>query len=399
MSSDAVISLSGLGKCYQIYSSPRDRLLQMLVRNRKKYFREFWALRDVTLQIEKGQSLGVVGRNGAGKSTLLQLICGTLNSTTGRSSVIGRVAALLELGAGFNPEFTGRENVYLSATILGLTQEEIVGRYDEIVHFSGIGDFIDQPVKTYSSGMYVRLAFSVATSVNPEILVIDEALSVGDGEFARKSFDRIMELKKRGTTILFCSHSLYQIESFCTQALWLEHGSVRMLDTASRVASAYQAALDTDTNNLKTTDTVSVKQRSGGCLRKVTGTVDGASGILLRVISLQSTVSIFVEFQINPDFPAPSVALGIANEAGLTITSVSSANDKVSTVIDALGRGEATIVFPRLALLKGIYYITVFLACEKALHVYDVSERCLTLQVTQEGLAQGVVDLAHEWQI
>ena len=170
MSSDIAINLSGLGKCYQLYNSPHERLLQMLARGRKQYYREFWALQDVSLQLGRGESLGVVGRNGAGKSTLLQLICGTLNPTTGTCTVNGRVAALLELGAGFNPEFSGRENVQLSATVLGLTQDEIGSRYDDIVRFSGIADFIDQPVKTYSSGMYVRLAFSVATSVDRKYL-------------------------------------------------------------------------------------------------------------------------------------------------------------------------------------------------------------------------------------
>ena len=228
--------------------------------------------------------------------------------------------------------------------------------------------------------------------------MIDEALSVGDGEFARKSFDRIMELKEKGTTVLFCSHSLYQVEAFCTQALWLEQGSVRMLDSAPRVASAYQTSLDANRNNLLSADDTT-PQRSGGSLRKVTGMVDCVSGTLLNANSLKSTVSITIEFQIDPDLPVPSVALGIANEAGLTVSSVSSINDKVGMEVDELGKGKATIVFPQIALMKGIYSVTAFLACEQALHVYDVSERCLTIQVSQEGVLQGVVELAHEWRV
>ncbi|MDH3998332.1 MAG: ABC transporter ATP-binding protein, partial [Desulfuromonadales bacterium] len=192
MSSDAVIQINQLGKCYRIYDQPRDRLFQMLARGRKSFGREFWALRDVNMEIRPGEVIGVIGPNGSGKSTLLQLVCGTLTPTCGDISVRGRVSALLELGAGFNPDFTGRENVFLSASLAGMTQAEIEERYDEIVEFSGVRDFIDQPVKTYSSGMYIRLAFSVAINVDPDILVIDEALSVGDGEFSRKSFDRIM---------------------------------------------------------------------------------------------------------------------------------------------------------------------------------------------------------------
>lgn len=224
MSSSFAIRAQHLGKAFQLYERPIDRLKQMLMRGRRRYYKEFAALHDVSFELRKGEVLGLVGRNGAGKSTLLQLICGTLNPSAGQVAVQGRVAALLELGAGFNPDFTGQENIYLNASILGLSKAEIDARYDDIVEFSGIADFIHQPVKTYSSGMYVRLAFSIATSVDPDILVIDEALSVGDGAFARKSFDRIMRLKEKGATILFCSHSVYQIEALCTRALWLDKG-------------------------------------------------------------------------------------------------------------------------------------------------------------------------------
>ena len=209
------IVASALGKTFELYTRPVDRLWQLLWGRRRRFSKPFVALNDVSFSLKRGEVLGLVGRNGAGKSTLLQLICGTLQPTAGEVAVNGRVAALLELGAGFNPEFTGRENVFLNAAVMGLSTAEIDARYDEIVSFSGIGDFINQPVKTYSSGMYMRLAFAVATAVDPDILVIDEALSVGDGAFARKSFDRIMALRERGATILFCSHSMYQIEAIC----------------------------------------------------------------------------------------------------------------------------------------------------------------------------------------
>jgi lipopolysaccharide transport system ATP-binding protein len=228
MSSNWAIQARHLGKAFQLYERPIDRLKQMLMRGRRRYYKEFAALHDVSFELQKGEVLGLVGRNGAGKSTLLQLICGTLTPSGGQVAVHGRVAALLELGAGFNQEFSGKENIYLNASILGLSKEEIDERYEAIVEFSGIADFIHQPVKTYSSGMYVRLAFSIATSVDPDILVIDEALSVGDGAFARKSFDRIMRLKEKGATILFCSHSIYQIEALCTKALWLDKGVVKL---------------------------------------------------------------------------------------------------------------------------------------------------------------------------
>ena len=212
-------------KSYKLYNSPIDRLTSIFNLSKNKKYREFNALHNISIEIEKGDVLGIVGRNGAGKSTLLQLICGTLVPTSGEISVTGRIAALLELGSGFNPEVTGKENIFLNAAVLGITREEINEKVDEIIEFSGISDFINRPVKFYSSGMTVRLAFSIATSVSPEILVIDEALSVGDNEFSYKSFSRIEELRAKGATILFCSHSLYQVQSICNKAIWLEKGN------------------------------------------------------------------------------------------------------------------------------------------------------------------------------
>jgi len=402
MSSNPVIQLENLGKCYHIYNKPHERLLQMLVRQRKQYYRESWVLKDVNLEIGRGESLGIIGRNGAGKSTLLQLVCGTLNPTTGKALVRGRVAALLELGSGFNPEFSGRENVFLNASILGLSHEEITDRYEEIVEFSGIREFIDQPVKTYSSGMYVRLAFSVATCVDPDILIIDEALSVGDAEFSRKSFDRIMELRQGGTTILFCSHSLYQVETLCSRALWLDRGSVKMLGDVSSVSSAYQSALDKNLTVVEPTGIMAQdiqKNLTGGYLKKVVGRVGLDSSSQLNAVSQHDTLTVSVDFKIDPALPTPSIALGISNKSGVTISSVISVTDGICLRVDANGEGTATIVFPQIALMKGIYFVTVFLACEDALHMYDIFERCLTLKIVQNNSLQGVVNLAHDWQV
>ncbi|MDX8377458.1 MAG: ABC transporter ATP-binding protein, partial [Mariprofundales bacterium] len=205
--SDIAIRVQNICKYYQIYSNPQDRLKQSLWRGRKQFYREFKALDDVSFEVKKGETVGIIGRNGSGKSTLLQIICGTLAPTSGDVEVNGRVAALLELGSGFNPEFTGRENVYMNATILGLSKKEIDARFDDIVAFADIGEFIEQPVKTYSSGMMMRLAFAVAINVKPDVLIIDEALSVGDVAFQRKCFGKIEEIRDAGATIMFVSHS------------------------------------------------------------------------------------------------------------------------------------------------------------------------------------------------
>jgi len=242
MSSDIAIRVSTLGKRYEIYETPRDRLLQMLMRGRKQYFREFWALRDVSFEIKRGETVGIIGRNGSGKSTLLQLICGTLNPTVGSIEARGRVAALLELGAGFNPEFTGRENVYLAASLYGLTHEAITSRFDQISRFADIGDFIDQPVKTYSSGMFVRLAFAVIAHVDADILVIDEALSVGDAFFVQKCMRFLRSFMKQGT-LLFCSHDTGAVVNLCNKAILLNQGKVDLIGAPKDVTDRYLAKL------------------------------------------------------------------------------------------------------------------------------------------------------------
>lgn len=236
--SDIVIDAQNLGKCYQIYAKPVDRLKQSLWRHKKKFYREFWALRDVYLQVKRGETLGIIGSNGSGKTTLLQMICGTLWPTTGHVSAKGRIAALLELGAGFNPEFTGRENVYMNAAVMGLGREEIDSRYDDIAEFADIGQFIEQPVKVYSSGMYLRLAFATAVHVSPQILVVDEALAVGDARFQQKCIAKIREFCEKGT-VLFVTHNSSVVTELCSRALWIENGRVQMDGKPKLVVEKY----------------------------------------------------------------------------------------------------------------------------------------------------------------
>ena len=228
MSSKFSIKVEQLSKCYQLYDKPQDRLKQMLLSRSKSYYREFWALRDVSFEIAPGETVGIIGRNGSGKSSLLQMICGTLSPTSGTVTTHGRLAALLELGAGFNAEFTGRENVLLNAAILGFPQEQMLERMGEILAFSELGDFLEQPVKTYSSGMYARLAFSIAIHVEPEILIVDEALAVGDARFVAKCMRRIKDIQKTGASILFVSHDVSSVRTLCDRAIWLDKG--RMLE-------------------------------------------------------------------------------------------------------------------------------------------------------------------------
>lgn len=408
MSSDAIaIRANGLSKNYQLYNSPLDRLKQLLTGDRHRYGRTFHALQDVSFTLNKGEVLGLIGRNGAGKSTLLQLICGTLTPTEGQLQVNGRIAALLELGAGFNPDFSGRENVFLNASILGLSRAETEARFDDILAFSGIGDFIDQPVKTYSSGMYVRLAFAIATSIEPDILVIDEALSVGDGEFARKSFDRIMQLRDRGATILFCSHSMYHIEAICSRAIWLERGKVRMEGSPGKVTQAFNTALlvdnpipaQADTNAGESLAPTAPMTTGEAHFISITAETDGQAGTRVCLRAGESDLTVRIAFTSDPSLPAPSIAFGIENANGLTVTSAGSLYDGAPLQRRRDGSGVAELRLPRIPLMRGEYSMSLFLGCERMMHIYDHAPHCVQIEVMQAGIEQGMVFIPREWHI
>jgi len=418
-----------VGKTYKRFAKPSDRFWQTVwpsafrsaSQTAGAAANEFVALAPLNLQVQRGEALGLVGRNGAGKSTLLQMVCGTLNPSSGSVVVNGKIGALLELGAGFNPEFTGRENVYLAAAVMGLSSSETDALYESIVEFSGIREFIDQPVKTYSSGMYVRLAFSIATSANPDILVIDEALSVGDGAFAKKSFERIMQLKAQGTTVLFCSHSMYQVESFCDRAVWLDHGQVQMEGPASKVVAAYADSLREESSASSSTSSDLTGAESSGAassssvseeaskpttalatvvarITQIEVSVDGKTGRELEAVSLQSDVSVTVKFESDPAQPCPTFATGFALPDGQIFTSAYTLFDGIHIERDAAGNGQATVVFEKLPLMKGRFSVGAYLFDERALHVYDVVLQAATVNVVQDGVHQGFVQLPHTWK-
>lgn len=394
---------TALSKTYALYDRPIDRLLQSLWCGRRQYGRRFAALAEVSFSLPRGAVLGIVGKNGAGKSTLLQIVCGTVTPTSGTIESRGRVAALLELGAGFNPEFTGHENIVMNATMMGLSENEIGQRFDEIVAFSGIGAFIEQPVKTYSSGMTVRLAFAIATCVDPDILIIDEALSVGDGAFARRSFDRIIALRERGTTILFCSHSMYHIEAICDQALWLEQGRMMLLDSPERVTRAYNASLTAAATGLPVAAQAAPNPAGSGTggtrLLEVAVMADGVTGRRLVLRAGRSDLAVTVRFQADPQLPPPAVAFGLETLAGVAVSSGSTHLDGVTPIIDAEGRCTVRLDFPHLPLMRGTFRLAVFLMCERGLHVYDHAIYCADLEVMHDDPAQGVCFLPHAWQI
>jgi lipopolysaccharide transport system ATP-binding protein len=406
MSSDRplnAIQARKIGKRYVLGASPYQRLWQLLT-GRESQLEHFNALEGIDIDIAPGESIGLIGQNGAGKSTLLQLLCGTLTPSHGHLEVNGQVAALLELGAGFNQDFTGRENILFSAALYGMSPRHIEQHLQEIIEFADIGEFIDQPVRTYSSGMYVRLAFSIATSVKPDILVIDEALAVGDGVFARKSFDRIMQLKQEGVTLLFCSHSLFQVEALCQRCIWLHQGKVMAQGPSAQVISQYndwlaqrsavqdpaQPGAASPQAGLASTGVVRLTGLKARC--------DDLSGTELHARSGESELGIEFEFMSDPNMPMPNLALMVYGADGRVLCSTGTWIDGVTLTRNESGLGRAHLRYPKIPLLKGRYTLSAYLMCERAVHVYEGVEHFASLQVTQPHLEQGVVSIPHQWQ-
>ncbi|MEN8174642.1 MAG: ABC transporter ATP-binding protein [Pseudomonadota bacterium] len=414
-----VIRFSGVGKSYRSYGHPIERLREIITRRPRH--REFHALRDVNLDIQQGEVVGIVGRNGAGKSTLLKLVAGIIVPTAGQVQASGKISALLELGTGFHPEMTGRENVYTSGAIMGLTTAQITDLYDEIVAFAELDDFMDNEVKTYSSGMYARLAFAVATCVLPDILIIDEVLSVGDGAFARKSFKRLMEFKDQGSTILFCSHHLYHVEAVCNRVFWMEKGRIRMAGEPSEVVAEYSRFLfkdeDFDLSGARSKDVpeasaevaeipdespeasipAGVPDNARARLVDVQVCVDDEPWEQRNLRSGQSDLSIRVTFASSPQEPAPNVGVAITLPNGRILASAATQSDGFMVRRSSNGAGNVLIAFPRIKLLKGHYGINVYLLGDEGIHIFDRAVDIAEVRVDQQDLQRGFVFFPHDW--
>lgn len=349
MSDTPIISASGLGKKYRLYNKPQDRLKEILLKSfGKQYGREFWALQDINFEVQRGETLGIIGRNGSGKSTLLQILTSILTPTVGEVQVNGRVAALLELGSGFNPEFTGRENVYLNGAILGISRDEMEKRFAQVAEFADIGDFMDQPVKLYSSGMFVRLAFSVAVNVDADILVVDEVLAVGDVFFRQKCYRRLEEMRSKGVTVLLVSHAMTEVEQLCDRALLLDRGKMvfqgkateaveryYLIEQAARMA-APRASLDQRTAPVASQpddsdgaffwpdaeaflDISDAPQVSNGWAYCRRVALCNSLGEACRVFEQGETASFFYEMEIMQDVEVPFGGVVLQNDKGVVV--------------------------------------------------------------------------------
>jgi lipopolysaccharide transport system ATP-binding protein len=420
MGEENVLLVKGVGKEYRLYASPRERLKSLLTG--KANYRSHWAVRDVSFHLKRGQCLGVIGDNGAGKSSLLKLIAGTIQPSIGSIERVGRLTAILELGAGFHPDFTGRDNLYFAGNLIGLSGDELSSLEPSILEFCELNEAIDRPVKTYSSGMTVRLAFALVTAVQPDVLIIDEALAVGDQHFQKKCVERIMAFRNNGCTILFCSHSPYHIRHLCDTAMWIDGGRIKEFGETEAVLGAYDVHTRLLNGSAEESSSQTAPELTGAsnqgdtlktseAVRNGHGTPtpvvdDGTARILgvelanlgegdpqlLTGRDLVATITVRGRGQERPN-----VGFMIEQSKGVGITSL--ATHEEGAVPSALGEGkwQSVLTFPNLPLHSGEYVVSAFLFDESGLVVYDQWFQFLHFKVVSPTLMPGLVRLPHHW--
>ena len=405
-----VLEVEHLSKQYRLYDSPRARLRSLLLGQAS--YRSHDALHDLSFSLSRGQCLGLIGDNGAGKSTLLKLLTGTIQPTTGSIRRQGRITAILELGAGFHPDFSGRDNLYFGGSLIGIDASTMKKLEPEIVAFSELGVAIDRPVKTYSSGMVVRLAFALVTAVEPDVLIIDEALAVGDQHFQKKCVERIDAFRRNGCTILFCSHSLYHVRHLCTHALWLDKGRIRSFGETELVLAAYEAHVRLQDQASPTEERLDAQpasetmpplehenaldapaSKTPARIEKVQ--VEGLGGgqpprLLTRDLTVQ--VEVFSDQDL-----APSIGVMLEQHHGVGITCVATHDDQAHVHALGGGRWRATVTFTDLSLHTGEYVLTVYLGSPDGLVVLDERRECQVFQWSYGNCLPGLVNLPHRW--
>ena len=415
-STNTVLKVQGLGKEYKLYASPRDRLKALVTGSARHC--SHWALQDVSFELQGGQCIGVIGDNGAGKSSLLKLLAGTLQPSTGSIERVGRVTAILELGAGFHPDFSGRDNLYFGGSLIGIDHAEMARLEPEIIEFCELGEALDRPVKTYSSGMAVRLAFALVTAVQPDVLIIDEALAVGDQHFQKKCVNRIMAFRRNGCTILFCSHSPYHIRHLCDVALWLKGGRVAQFGATEQVLAAYDQHTrqrQLDEQALASTDAV-ISTGQDALLAPAepdvpVAAVDTGSACILSVdvkdlgeaqgdrppVLHSSDLVVIITARGRGD-ERPNIGFMIEQSKGVGITSLATHEDGAVPVQLDDGSWRSVLTFPELPLHSGDYVISAYLFDETGIAVYDEWLQFLHFSFIFPKPLPGLVRLPHRWE-
>lgn len=403
-----VIELSGVAVRYRAAQERIPSFKEYAIRwlRREIRYEEFWALQDISLSVKPGEVLGIIGPNGAGKSTLLKVVARVLRPTRGRVRIRGRISPLLELGAGFDPELTGRENVYLNSAILGYSKQNIDGRFDRIVDFAGMHDFIDSPVRTYSTGMAARLGFAVATDVRPEILIVDEILGVGDAEFQTKSFERIQSFQADGTTILLVSHSLGRVQEMCSRAIWLDHGKLMLEGTAEQVVGKYleMTAANEEERLAQAAQRNSGQDENRWGSRKVEITdvrILGSDGQEQSVFQTGQPFSFEMDYIAHQPTPSPIFGMALHYHDGTHITGPNTINYGMEIPV-VEGRGTIRYMIPSLPLLDGLYHLSVAVVNQDDTEVFDFHSQIYTFRVLNSGEQveqYGLVTLGGTWKI
>jgi len=387
------IRLERVSKIYRVFASPAARLKRFV--GRRGRYVDVTALAEVTLSVEPGEVVGIVGENGAGKSTLLRIVSGTTAPTSGAVEVEGTVASILELGAGFHPEFTGRENALMYGALMGLGRREMEERLPRILEFAELGEVVDHPVKSYSTGMAMRLAFAVATHVEPEVLIVDEALAVGDGYFQKKCVDHLLGMKEAGVTILFCTHALYYVTQFCDRAVWLERGRVRLEGRAADVVREYEThLLHRGKRRLEGGD----GGGTGGRLAAIAGVRLEGAGADGRLVA-DSGPRLLVHIAVASVRREERLHLGVSLDApdGRCIVAVSTRWDGLPP-LEGRERYELSLEFPRLPLASGVFDLSVFLLDDTGLHVHDQTVVPRALEVQGPEWTPALVEAEHRWR-
>lgn len=394
---DPAIRASGLGKSYRLYDRPIDRLIEIFAPRPRH--RVFQALRELDFEIEQGETVGLIGQNGAGKSTLLKLLCGVTQPSRGSLQTSGTIASILELGTGFHPDFTGRDNAELNATILGLSPAQVRAKLPSILEFSELGRFLDQPVKTYSSGMYMRLAFAVAVNVDPDILVIDEALAVGDGHFQKKCIDRIREFQERGKTILFCSHAMYYISTLCRRTMWIHEGQIMRFGDSVDVVHEYERFLMSQDVKFAEAEKVSEEkeiERSSPVRIRSVETVD-AQGAPSTVFATGEDIRVRIVVESEDPRLSLHLMLGVNRAADeMQCFAVGTHSDNLPPL-----RGkrsyEICLTLHDVPLLRGDYSLVLFAGDESAMHVYDRMDVRPAFSIAGDRFEVGLIGVRHRW--
>jgi ABC-2 type transport system ATP-binding protein/lipopolysaccharide transport system ATP-binding protein len=396
------IRVEGLSKSFKLHKERRNSIKERVVRGRQRSDGQFHALRDVTFEVPRGTTVGLIGHNGSGKSTLLKVLAGVYRPSSGAVLVDGRVSALLELGAGFHGELTGRENIYLNGSILGLSKKQIEASIDDIIEFAGLGEFIDSPVKIYSSGMYVRLGFAIAVTLEPEILIVDEIIAVGDEEFQRKCFDHLFKLRSQGTTIVLVTHSMGLAAELCDSAVWLDHGDVRAIGTAPEVIDAYLAEVnereaEARTDGDEDVETAADVTRTGSGEIRVTGVeLLGSDGAPAPILLTGEPLTVRVRYAARQRVEDVAFFLGFVHENGVGISGTNTRMHHHGSITAPAGAGYVDYTFDALPLLPANWRLSV--AIRSRGHTYDHMDKAYPMAVRASGETEaGALRLNGRW--